>query len=221
MERLHRLAPHIMPSPAAATPWDRVLAKFPDGVAPKPPAGWEDGFLMSHGARLHYWRSPGGSRPDGSPRPVLLLSHGFGDNGLSWWYLFKDLTDQFELICVEARGHGLSDPPTAATPSDAQADDIAGAIAALGLLKPIVMGHSMGAASAMWFAAKYPDLPRAVVLEDPGMGVARSSGAMEPRPSPTAKETAAAWAAAQQKALSEDIFMKNNMSTHELLHNTR
>ena len=33
----------------------------------------------------------------------MLLSHGFGDNGLSWWYLFAELTDQFELISVEAR----------------------------------------------------------------------------------------------------------------------
>jgi pimeloyl-ACP methyl ester carboxylesterase len=31
------------------------------------------------------------------------------------------------------------------------------------------MGHSMGASAAAWFAAKYPDVPRAVVLEDPGL----------------------------------------------------
>ena len=31
------------------------------------------------------------------------------------------------------------------------------------------MGHSMGASSAAWFAAKYPDIPRAIVLEDPGL----------------------------------------------------
>ena len=30
-----------------------------------------------------------------------------------------------------------------------------------------------------------------------------------------------AWAEAQQKALTEDIFMKNNMSFSELLENTR
>ena len=128
-ERLRRVAGHVVsttkpiaPSPAAGTAaWESVLAKFPDGVTPDTPAGWTDGFLISNGARLHYWRTPGGNRPDGTPKPVLLLSHGFGDNGLSWWYLFADLTDQFELISVEARGHGLSDPPTAATPADAQA----------------------------------------------------------------------------------------------------
>ena len=175
--------------------------------------------MISNGARLHYWRTHGGNRPDGTPKPQLLLSHGFGDNGLSWWYLFADLTDQFELISVEARGHGLSDPPTAATPSDAQCDDIAGAIAALGLVKPIVMGHSMGAASAMWFAARYPDLPRAVVLEDPGMRLA--SAAAPPAAVPSAEETAAAWAEAQLAALTEDTFMKNNMSVSELLENSR
>jgi pimeloyl-ACP methyl ester carboxylesterase len=39
----------------------------------------------------------------------------------------------------------------------------------LKLVKPIVMGHSRGASSTAWFAAKYPDLARAIVLEDPGL----------------------------------------------------
>ena len=72
-ERLHRLAGHVVPtaipSPAAATAaWASVLAKFPDGVTPDTPAGWTDGFLFSNGARLHYWRTPAGNRPDGTPQ---------------------------------------------------------------------------------------------------------------------------------------------------------
>ena len=31
------------------------------------------------------------------------------------------------------------------------------------------MGHSMGSASVAQFAAKYPDVPRAVILEDPAL----------------------------------------------------
>jgi hypothetical protein len=41
---------------------------------------------------------------------------------------------------------------------------------------------------------------------------------------PSAREelpTAVAWAEAQQKAVTGDIFMKNNMSFSELLENTR
>ena len=53
-----------------------------------------------------------------------------------------------------------------------QVEDLAGLIKALKLEKPILMGHSMGSASVAQFAAKYPDVPRAVILEDPGTGAA-------------------------------------------------
>jgi pimeloyl-ACP methyl ester carboxylesterase len=87
---------------------------------------------------------------------TIVLCHGYADCGLSWYYAMGGLTDNYELILLDARGHGLSDPPSAETPPDAQAEDIAGVIAALGLVKPIVMGHSMGSAAAMWFAARHP-----------------------------------------------------------------
>jgi pimeloyl-ACP methyl ester carboxylesterase len=35
------------------------------------------------------------------------------------------------------------------------------------------MGHSMGSSAAAWFAAKYPDVPRAVILEDPNLATRR------------------------------------------------
>jgi pimeloyl-ACP methyl ester carboxylesterase len=59
---------------------------------------------------------------------------------------------------------------------DVQADDLAGLIRELNLARPIVMGHSMGSFAAAAFAAKYPDMPRAVVLEDPNLGGARPPG---------------------------------------------
>ncbi len=46
--------------------------------------------------------------------------------------------------------------------------DLAGLIRALGLQKPIVGGHSMGGNVSGVTAMLYPDLVRALVLEDPG-----------------------------------------------------
>lgn len=46
-------------------------------------------------------------------------------------------------------------------------DDLVGLITALGLDKPAVIGHSMGAKTAAMAAAKRPDLVRCVILEDP------------------------------------------------------
>ncbi|MBD0287821.1 MAG: alpha/beta hydrolase, partial [Flavisolibacter sp.] len=41
---------------------------------------------------------------------------------------------------------------------------------AMKIEKPILVGHSMGAATVIRVGAEYPDLPRAVVMLDPGLG---------------------------------------------------
>jgi pimeloyl-ACP methyl ester carboxylesterase len=40
-------------------------------------------------------------------------------------------------------------------------------ITGLGLIRPAVLGHSMGAVTALGLAGAYPDLPGAILLEDP------------------------------------------------------
>jgi len=133
---------------------------------PSPPANWTDGYVMANGIRIHYWRT-------GGSKPPLVMAHGSSDDGLCWTNLARELEANFDIVMFDARGHGLSDPPSASDPADAQVEDLAGLIRELKLVKPILMGHSMGSSSVAWFAAKYPDIPRAVVLEDPGLGVRR------------------------------------------------
>ena len=127
---------------------------------PLPPEGWTDGYVIANGIRIHYWRT-------GGDKPVIIMAHGSSDNGLCWTNLAKELTNEYDIILPDARGHGLSDPPAKSDPADAQAEDLAGLIRKLKLEKPIVMGHSMGSSSVAWFAAKYPNIPRVVILEDP------------------------------------------------------
>ena len=127
---------------------------------PLPPEGWTDGYVIANGIRIHYWRT-------GGDKPVIIMAHGSSDNGLCWTNLAKELTNEYDIILPDARGHGLSDPPTKSDSADAQAEDLAGLIRKLKIEKPIVMGHSMGSSSVAWFAAKYPNIPRAVILEDP------------------------------------------------------
>lgn len=140
-----------------------LLAAVPAYAGPPPPAGWTEGYVMSNGIRLHYWRS------GGAGKAPLVMAHGSSDDGLCWTNLATEFTDRYDIIMFDARGHGLSDPPTAADPADVQVEDLAGLIKALKLEKPILMGHSMGSASVAHFAAKYPDVPRAVILEDPAL----------------------------------------------------
>ena len=129
----------------------------------RPPAGWTDGYVVANGIRLHYWRT------GGENKPALVLAHGSSDDGLCWTNLAKELQGTYDIIMFDARGHGLSDPPSPADPADVQVEDLAGLIKELKLDRPILMGHSMGSGAVANFAAKYPDVPRAVILEDPGL----------------------------------------------------
>jgi pimeloyl-ACP methyl ester carboxylesterase len=145
-----------------ALPTFLALFLVPLAAGPQPPAGWSEGYVMANGIRLHYWRT-------GGDKPPLVLAHGSSDDGLCWTNLAKELQDRYDIILFDARGHGLSDPPTSADAPDVQVEDLAGLIKELKLNKPVLMGHSMGSASVAHFAAKYPDVPRAVILEDPAL----------------------------------------------------
>jgi pimeloyl-ACP methyl ester carboxylesterase len=140
-----------------------ALLAPPVAAGPELPAGWTDGYVVANGIRIHYWRTGGANKPP------LVLAHGSSDDGLCWTNLAREIQDGYDIIMFDARGHGLSDPPTASDPPDVQVEDLAGLIKALKLERPILMGHSMGSASVAHFAAKYPDVPRAVILEDPAL----------------------------------------------------
>jgi N-formylmaleamate deformylase len=123
-------------------------------------AAWLSDELVVDGLRLHYTRT-------GGDKPPVVLAHGVTDDGLCWTPVAQALGDDFDLIMVDARGHGRSGAPEQGYGSDRQADDLAGVIRALGLERPAVLGHSMGAASTLVMAGTYPDLPGAILLEDP------------------------------------------------------
>ena len=115
-----------------------LLAAVPAYAGPQPPAGWTEGYVMSNGIRIHYWRTGAGSN-----KAPLVMAHGSSDDALCWTNLATEFTDRYDIIMFDARGHGLSDPPTAADPADVQVEDLAGLIKALKLEKPVLMGLSL------------------------------------------------------------------------------
>ena len=124
---------------------------------------WRTGDLTINGVRLHSERS-------GSGEPALLFVHGLTDSGHYWRPVLDRMPGGHEIVLYDARGHGRSEQPASGYTYDQLADDLAAVIGALGLERPIVIGHSMGAATAALMAARYPGLARAVVLEDPPAG---------------------------------------------------
>lgn len=121
---------------------------------------WTEGDVITNGVKIHYHRTGGDKAP-------LVLCHGITDNGLCWRRVAQALEDQFDIIMVDARGHGDSDAPDDNYFSSSHAADVVGLIASLGLRHPLLMGHSMGGATVTALAALYPDVPSRVVLEDP------------------------------------------------------
>ncbi|MFC3281987.1 alpha/beta fold hydrolase [Litchfieldella rifensis] len=79
--------------------------------------------------------------------PILFI-HGWSGNHLVWRYQYESpLADEFRLVALDLRGHGMSDAPQEAQHyCDAQlwADDIAAIIEELNLDRPILVGWSYG-----------------------------------------------------------------------------
>jgi len=122
--------------------------------------GWQTGYVETNGLRLHYTRT-------GGNKPPLVLAHGVTDAGPCWTPVAEVLAVEYDAIMVDARGHGHSDAPERGYGPADQAADLAGVITGLGLNRPAVLGHSMGAATALVLAGSRPDLTGAILLEDP------------------------------------------------------
>lgn len=121
-----------------------------------PPTGR---FVTVNGVRLHYHEK-------GEGPPVVLL-HGnvvtaedFRTSGV-----LDLLAGRHRVIAFDRPGFGYSDRPHgSAWSARAQADLLRDALDVLGINRPIVLGHSWGAAVAMALALNHPDDVRGLVL---------------------------------------------------------
>ena len=143
-----------------------LFATLARAGAPAIPGDWTDGYAYVNGIRVHYYHA--GSPAPG--RPAIVMVHGVTDNGLCWATLTWKLQNDHEVYMLDTRGHGLSDPFTPADDGDTLIKDVVDFVKVMELEKPILIGHSMGAATVMRVGAEYPELARAVVMLDPFVG---------------------------------------------------
>jgi pimeloyl-ACP methyl ester carboxylesterase len=134
---------------------------------------WQSGIVKVSDGMLAIHRT-------GGTGPQLVLSHGLTDNGLCWARVAQELASEFDIIMLDARGHGLSSRISENGEHD-PAEDIAQAIEQLGLVAPAVIGHSVGALATARFANKYHGRASVVILEDPPFLPVASAAVLEDR----------------------------------------
>jgi len=137
------------------------IAAQPPGI----PDGWSDGYAYANGIRIHYYHAV-----PAQGKPVIVMVHGVTDIGLSWTTLTWELQDSYDIYMLDARGHGQSDPFTPSDDGNTLVKDVVEFVKAMNFEKPILMGHSMGAATVMRSGAEYPVLAKAIIMLDPGLG---------------------------------------------------
>jgi pimeloyl-ACP methyl ester carboxylesterase len=105
---------------------------------------------------------------DGDPSaPPILLLHGITSFGGTWDWIVPTLAERWRVLRLDFRGHGDSDrAPGEYSPAGYLSDAVAAIEQAAG--RPcVVIGHSLGGATAAALVQQRPDLVVAAVMEDP------------------------------------------------------
>ncbi len=95
----------------------------------------------------------------------LLILHGFFASARNWRQMAEKLAMNFCVYVLDARNHGAS-PHAEIMDYESMAADIAHFIKQHDLSAVNIIGHSMGGKTAMWFALRYPELVRNLIVVD-------------------------------------------------------
>jgi pimeloyl-ACP methyl ester carboxylesterase len=153
-----------------------------------------EGAVDSGGVAIHYLDWGGGG-------PPLVLVHATGFLAALWRPIAEQLSARFRVVAFDQRGHGDSDLPTGGYDFETYATDLQRVIEALG--RPIVVGHSSGATTAVVHAAARPGvISRAVLIEPilprPEWGQAPPGGRSANSLAEGARKRRAVWPSAEE-----------------------
>jgi pimeloyl-ACP methyl ester carboxylesterase len=106
--------------------------------------------------------------------PAFILLHGIASSAAGWSEVAHKLAmGGRAAYAVDFRGHGLSDRPDDGYDLATLGADLAAVVAGLGLIKPILVGHSLGANVILDAVAGRSELAGGVVLVEGGLVDAR------------------------------------------------
>ena len=106
--------------------------------------------------------APGGGQ-------TVLAVHGITANSREWLAVARALGDRATLVALDLRGRAASRALPPPFGMEAYSRDMLAVIEHLGLERPVLVGHSLGAYAVARFAADHPSRVRAAVLVDGGL----------------------------------------------------
>lgn len=111
--------------------------------------------------KIAHYDSGGGAAGE----PPIVLVHGATLRSEDWENIFPRLATRYRVIAYDARGHGKSGRAASYELSDL-VDDLVRLLREIAKAPAIVIGHSIGGATALVAAAREPALVKGLVLED-------------------------------------------------------
>ncbi len=120
-----------------------------------------DEFLIADDLTLHIvqWGEQG---------PPVVCVHGLTANAFCFQALADELAKDHRVFAYDLRGRGDSDKPEEGYSIPLHAADLLALLDELGLARPILIGHSLGALISLYFAAHHPERVSKLVLIDAG-----------------------------------------------------
>jgi 3-oxoadipate enol-lactonase len=98
--------------------------------------------------------------------PTVVLLHPLAQAAEMWRPIVDELVDDFQVVALDARGHGRSGWDGSPFSVEDMADDVGDLLGQLDLGPSALVGMSMGGCVAMTVAARYPELVSRLVLVD-------------------------------------------------------
>ena len=103
------------------------------------------------------------TRTDG---PVIVCLHGRWGRAETWYDFIQHYGNQYRIIALDQRGHGLSSKPVSKYIPEEMAEDVFELLDLLKIDSAIIIGHSMGGRIASFFAKLYPEHIRGLAILD-------------------------------------------------------
>jgi len=97
----------------------------------------------------------------------MLILHGMYGSGDNWVSIARELSSHFEVFVVDQRNHGRS-PHSDVHDYPAMRDDLREFMDDHGIRKALLVGHSMGGKTIMFFAAAWPERVQSLISVDMG-----------------------------------------------------